>query len=74
MKRRRTMPDNVLIPLPGFQLPNDFPWRVGLVAMVDEQLRRLRVPIFASEPRTLADIASSIRRFGSGSFDSTSSS
>jgi hypothetical protein len=36
------MPDNVLIPLPTFTLPPDFPWRVRFVAAVDEHLRRLR--------------------------------
>ena len=36
------MPENLLIPLPGFTLPLDFPWRVGFVASVDEQLKRLR--------------------------------
>jgi iron complex transport system substrate-binding protein len=29
-----------------------------------ERLRRLGIPIFASEPRTLADIGATIRRFG----------
>src|SRR5262249_46236911 len=29
-----------------------------------ERLRRLGIPIFASEPRMLADIAATIRRFG----------
>lgn len=36
------MAENVLIPLPGFQLPADLPWRVGFVALVQDQLRRLR--------------------------------
>jgi hypothetical protein len=36
------MAENVLIPLPGFQLPVDLPWRVGFVALVEDQLRRLR--------------------------------
>jgi hypothetical protein len=36
------MIDNVLIPLPGFMLPEDFPWRVKFVSLVDGQLRRLR--------------------------------
>ena len=36
------MIDNVLIPLPGFTLPNDFPWRVKFIAAVDEHLLRLR--------------------------------
>jgi hypothetical protein len=34
--------ENLLIPLPGFSLPADFPWRVRFIAAVDEQLRRLR--------------------------------
>jgi hypothetical protein len=45
------MPANVLIPLPGFQLPGDFPWRVGFVAMVDDQLRRLRTTGHFLPPR-----------------------
>ena len=36
------MNENLLIPLPGFNLPTDFPWRVGFVAAVDEHLQRLR--------------------------------
>lgn len=36
------MADNVLIPLCDFHLPRDFAWRVGFVALVDDQLRRLR--------------------------------
>ncbi len=36
------MIDNVLIPLPGFTLPMDFPWRVRFIAAVDEHLQRLR--------------------------------
>lgn len=36
------MTDNVLIPLPGFTLPADYPWRVKFVSAVDDQLRRLR--------------------------------
>lgn len=36
------MTDNVLIPLPGFELPTDYPWRVGFVGLVNDQLRRLR--------------------------------
>ena len=45
------MTENVLIPLPGFQLPGDFPWRVGFVAMVDDQLRRLRTTGHFLPPR-----------------------
>ena len=30
------------IPLPGFTLPTDFPWRVRFVSAVDDHLRRLR--------------------------------
>jgi hypothetical protein len=36
------MSDHVLIPLPKFALPDDLPWRVGFVMLVDEQLKRLR--------------------------------
>jgi hypothetical protein len=36
------MDDNMLIPLPGLELPLDFPWRVGFVGLVNDQLRRLR--------------------------------
>lgn len=36
------MTDNNLIPLHGFTLPTDFPWRVRFIAAVDEHLRRLR--------------------------------
>jgi hypothetical protein len=45
------MADNVLIPLPGFQLPGDFPWRTGFVSMVDDQLRRLRATGHFLPPR-----------------------
>jgi hypothetical protein len=45
------MSENVLIPLPGFELPVDFPWRVGFVRMVDDQLRRLRATGHFLPPR-----------------------
>jgi len=45
------MSDNVLIPLSGFALPRDFPWRVGFVAIIDEQLRRLRATGYFLPPR-----------------------
>ncbi len=45
------MSDNVLIPLSGFVLPGDFPWRVGFIALVDQQLRRLRATGYFSPPR-----------------------
>jgi hypothetical protein len=45
------MTDNVLIPLPGFALPEDFPWRVGFVKLVDDQLRRLRATGHFLPPR-----------------------
>jgi hypothetical protein len=45
------MSENVLIPLPGFELPLDFPWRVGFVSLVDEQLRRLRATGHFLPPR-----------------------
>lgn len=43
--------ENVLIPLPGFELPADYPWRVGFVALVDDQLRRLRATGHFLPPR-----------------------
>lgn len=45
------MSDNVLIPLPGFALPVDFPWRVGFVGLVNDQLRRLRATGHFLPPR-----------------------
>lgn len=45
------MTDNVLIPLTGFALPEDFPWRVGFVGLVDDQLRRLRATGHFLPPR-----------------------
>src|SRR6185436_1849688 len=45
------MSENVLIPLSGFTLPYDFPWRVGFIAMVDDQLRRLRATGHFLPPR-----------------------
>lgn len=48
------MSENILIPLPGFRLPSDFPWRTGFVAMVDDQLRRLRATGHFSPPRFFA--------------------
>lgn len=36
------MADNVLIPLKDFTLPYDFPRQVGFIALVNDQLRRLR--------------------------------
>jgi hypothetical protein len=45
------MAENVLVPLPGFQLPVDLPWRVGFVALVDDQLRRLRATGHFLPPR-----------------------
>src|SRR5580765_1792591 len=45
------MSENVLITLPGFQLPDDFPWRVGFVTLVDDQLRRLRTTGHFLPPR-----------------------
>ena len=37
-----TLLENLLIPLPGFTLPADFPWRVRFISAVDDQLKRLR--------------------------------
>jgi hypothetical protein len=45
------MTDNVLIPLSGFVLPGDFPWRVGFITLVDQQLRRLRATGHFVPPR-----------------------
>jgi hypothetical protein len=45
------MTDNVLIPLPGFTLPRDYPWRIRFVEAVDEQLRRLRTTGHFVPPR-----------------------
>lgn len=45
------MTENILIPLPGFALPEDFPWRVGFVSLVNEQLRRLRATGYFLPPR-----------------------
>ena len=45
------MTDNVLIPLPGFELPPDFPWRIGFVPLVNDQLRRLRTTGHFLPPR-----------------------
>jgi hypothetical protein len=45
------MAENLLIPLPGFELPGDYPWRVGFVRLVDEQLRRLRATGHFLPPR-----------------------
>lgn len=45
------MTENVLIPLPGFELPADFPWRIGFVALVDDQLKRLRATGHFLPPR-----------------------
>ena len=45
------MRENVLIPLPGFRLPEDYPWRVGLVEAVDLQLRRLCATGHYAPPR-----------------------
>lgn len=33
--------DNVLVPLPGFTLPCDLPWRAQFVALVEDHLQRL---------------------------------
>lgn len=45
------MTENILIPLPGFTLPEDFPWRVRFVDAVEAQLKRLRVAGGFSPPR-----------------------
>jgi hypothetical protein len=43
--------ENILIPLPGFELPADLPWRTGFVALVDHQLKRLRATGHFLPPR-----------------------
>jgi hypothetical protein len=45
------MADNLLIPLPAFELPVDFPWRVGFVSLVNDHLRRLRATGHFLPPR-----------------------
>lgn len=45
------MDENVLIPLPGFALPPDFPYRIGFVELVNEQLKRLRATGHFLPPR-----------------------
>lgn len=45
------MSDHVLIPLSGFSLPADFPGRIGFIALVDDQLRRLRATGHFLPPR-----------------------
>src|SRR4051812_27774337 len=45
------MTENILIPLPGFELPGDYPWQIGFVALVDDQLRRLRATGHFLPPR-----------------------
>lgn len=45
------MTDNLLIPLEGFSLPEDFPWRIRFIAVVDDQLRKLRATGHFLPPR-----------------------
>jgi hypothetical protein len=45
------MAENILIPLPGFALPTDYPWRVGFVGLVNDQLRKLRATGHFLPPR-----------------------
>lgn len=45
------MAENVLIPLPGFELPTDFPWKIGFVGLVNDQLRKLRATGHFLPPR-----------------------
>ncbi len=45
------MTENVLIPLPGFTLPPDFPWRVRFISAVNDHLRRLRATGYFLPPR-----------------------
>jgi hypothetical protein len=48
--------ENVLIPLPGFTLPEDFPWQVKFVSLVEGQLRRLHASGRFLPPRFLEDL------------------
>jgi len=45
------MKENLLAPLPGFRLPYDYPWRVGIVSAVEAELRRLRASGRFQPPR-----------------------
>ena len=47
------MTENVLIPLPGYVLPADLPWRTGFVQLVNEQVRKLLVVGHFCPPRFL---------------------
>jgi len=52
MKPKITPPaENVLIPLTGFELPGDFPWRIGFVGLVNDQLKKLRATGHFLPPR-----------------------
>ncbi len=48
------MTSNVLVPLPGFTLPADLPWRVRFIELVEEQLRRLHAAGGFCPPRFFA--------------------
>ncbi|HEU5114429.1 MAG TPA: hypothetical protein VFT82_01530 [Candidatus Paceibacterota bacterium] len=43
-----------MIPIPGFFLPADLPWRLGFVDLVNDQLRRLRSTGHFIPPRFFA--------------------
>jgi hypothetical protein len=45
------MTENTLIPLPGYELPSDLPWRTHFVALVDAQLKLLRTTGHFLPPR-----------------------
>jgi hypothetical protein len=45
------MSENILVPLPSFRLPQDYPWSVRFVAAVEGELRRLRASGHFSPPR-----------------------
>lgn len=42
---------NVLVPLPGLTLPQDLPWRVKFVELVEDHLRKMSAEARFSPPR-----------------------
>jgi len=45
------MTDNVLVPLPDFTLPREFPWKVRFISAVHEHLWRVRLEDTFAPPR-----------------------
>ena len=45
------MTENDIVPLPGFRLPSNLPWRVRFTAAVNAELRRLRTTGHYLPPR-----------------------